>query len=132
MLHIVFIPLLLCYPQALALQSKVPMNYYTVFHHISQLLPHDCIIVSEGANTMDIGRTMLNNYLPRHRQGGLVEAKHSQNHVVHCVTAHSCMQKLTDIIVKGTGITQRSLKKKVFVIGYRKWSPFLINTEIEN
>uniref|UniRef100_A0A3Q3VKJ0 2-hydroxyacyl-CoA lyase n=1 Tax=Mola mola TaxID=94237 RepID=A0A3Q3VKJ0_MOLML len=53
--------------KALSLQSTVPMNYYTVFHHISQLLPHDCIIVSEGANTMDIGRTMLNNYLPRHR-----------------------------------------------------------------
>lgn len=56
------------YPQALAVQSQLPMNYYTVFHHISQLLPRDCIIVSEGANTMDIGRTMLNNYLPRHRQ----------------------------------------------------------------
>lgn len=53
--------------KSLALQSAVPMNYYTVFHHVSQLLPHDCIIVSEGANTMDIGRTMLNNYLPRHR-----------------------------------------------------------------
>lgn len=53
--------------KALALQSSVPMNYYTVFHQVSQLLPHDCIIVSEGANTMDIGRTMLNNYLPRHR-----------------------------------------------------------------
>ncbi|XP_051922660.1 2-hydroxyacyl-CoA lyase 1 [Hippocampus zosterae] len=52
---------------ALALQSVIPMNYYTVFHHISQLLPHDCVIVSEGANTMDIGRTMLNNYLPRQR-----------------------------------------------------------------
>uniref|UniRef100_A0A8C4H8L1 2-hydroxyacyl-CoA lyase 1 n=1 Tax=Dicentrarchus labrax TaxID=13489 RepID=A0A8C4H8L1_DICLA len=57
--------------KALALQSAVPMNYYTVFHHVSQLLPHDCIIVSEGANTMDIGRTMLNNYLPRHRQDSL-------------------------------------------------------------
>lgn len=53
--------------KALALQPTMPMNYYTVFHHVSQLLPHDCIIVSEGANTMDIGRTMLNNYLPRHR-----------------------------------------------------------------
>ncbi|KAI4810719.1 hypothetical protein KUCAC02_013652 [Chaenocephalus aceratus] len=53
--------------KAMALQSTVPMNYYTVFHHVSQLLPQDCIIVSEGANTMDIGRTMLNNYLPRHR-----------------------------------------------------------------
>ncbi|CAB1446408.1 unnamed protein product [Pleuronectes platessa] len=53
--------------KALALTSTLPMNYYTVFHHVSQLLPHDCVIVSEGANTMDIGRTMLNNYLPRHR-----------------------------------------------------------------
>lgn len=53
--------------KALALQSTMPMNYYTVFHHIAQLLPRDCIIVSEGANTMDIGRTMLLNYLPRHR-----------------------------------------------------------------
>ncbi|XP_059195433.1 2-hydroxyacyl-CoA lyase 1 [Centropristis striata] len=53
--------------KALALQATVPMNYYTVFHHVAQLLPQDCIIVSEGANTMDIGRTMLNNYLPRHR-----------------------------------------------------------------
>ncbi len=43
------------------------MNYYIAFHHISELLPKDCIIVSEGANTMDIGRTMLLNYLPRHR-----------------------------------------------------------------
>ncbi|XP_047453994.1 2-hydroxyacyl-CoA lyase 1 [Mugil cephalus] len=53
--------------KALALEAKLPMNYYTVFHNVSQLLPKDCIIVSEGANTMDIGRTMLNNYLPRHR-----------------------------------------------------------------
>ncbi len=60
-------------PQALALSSAVPMNYYTVFHHVSQLLPQDCIIVSEGANTMDIGRTMLNNYLPRHRQDSLIK-----------------------------------------------------------
>uniref|UniRef100_A0A673HL39 2-hydroxyacyl-CoA lyase n=1 Tax=Sinocyclocheilus rhinocerous TaxID=307959 RepID=A0A673HL39_9TELE len=53
--------------KSLALQSTLPMNYYTAFHHISELLPKDCIIVSEGANTMDIGRTMLLNYLPRHR-----------------------------------------------------------------
>lgn len=56
--------------QALSVKATLPMNYYTVFHHISQLLPDDCIVVSEGANTMDIGRTMLNNYLARHRQGG--------------------------------------------------------------
>uniref|UniRef100_A0A4W3KHK8 2-hydroxyacyl-CoA lyase 1 n=1 Tax=Callorhinchus milii TaxID=7868 RepID=A0A4W3KHK8_CALMI len=53
--------------KALAAQKTLPMNYYTVFHNIQALLPEDCIIVSEGANTMDIGRTMLQNYLPRHR-----------------------------------------------------------------
>ncbi|XP_072364879.1 2-hydroxyacyl-CoA lyase 1 [Scyliorhinus torazame] len=53
--------------KALAAQKSLPMNYYTVFHNIQALLPEDCIIVSEGANTMDIGRTMLQNYMPRHR-----------------------------------------------------------------
>nr|XP_006133295.1 2-hydroxyacyl-CoA lyase 1 [Pelodiscus sinensis] len=53
--------------KALALQKSLPMNYYTVFHHVRELLPRDCILVSEGANTMDIGRSMLPNYLPRHR-----------------------------------------------------------------
>ncbi|XP_043922774.1 2-hydroxyacyl-CoA lyase 1 [Protopterus annectens] len=53
--------------QELALQKSLPMNYYTVFHCIRKLLPRDCLIVSEGANTMDIGRTILKNFLPRHR-----------------------------------------------------------------
>lgn len=44
-----------------------PLNYYAVFHHLNKLLPSDCVIVSEGANTMDIGRAMLLNTLPRHR-----------------------------------------------------------------
>ncbi|KAM4657623.1 2-hydroxyacyl-CoA lyase 1 isoform 2-T2 [Amazona ochrocephala] len=53
--------------KGLALQKSLPMNYYTVFHHIRELIPKDCILVSEGANTMDIGRTMLPNYYPRQR-----------------------------------------------------------------
>ncbi|XP_015285182.1 PREDICTED: 2-hydroxyacyl-CoA lyase 1 [Gekko japonicus] len=53
--------------KALSLRKQRLMNYYTVFHHIRELLPKDCILVSEGANTMDIGRTMLPNYHPRHR-----------------------------------------------------------------
>ncbi|XP_068944525.1 2-hydroxyacyl-CoA lyase 1 isoform X5 [Petaurus breviceps papuanus] len=53
--------------EELASQKSLPMNYYTVFSHVQEQLPRDCIIVSEGANTMDIGRTMLQNYLPRHR-----------------------------------------------------------------
>lgn len=44
-----------------------PLNYYAVFHHLYEVLPSDAIIVSEGANTMDIGRTMLHNKFPRHR-----------------------------------------------------------------
>lgn len=51
----------------MALDTSVPLNYYAVFHHLHQLLPEDCVIVSEGANTMDIGRTMLLNKYPRHR-----------------------------------------------------------------
>ncbi|KAK4313569.1 hypothetical protein Pmani_015101 [Petrolisthes manimaculis] len=51
----------------MAEDTSEPLNYYAVFHHLQQLLPSDCIIVSEGANTMDIGRTILLNKLPRHR-----------------------------------------------------------------
>ncbi|XP_054268499.1 2-hydroxyacyl-CoA lyase 1 isoform X1 [Macrosteles quadrilineatus] len=47
--------------------TSVPLNYYTVFHHIQQTIPKNCIIVSEGANTMDIGRSILLNDFPRHR-----------------------------------------------------------------
>ncbi|XP_069331535.1 2-hydroxyacyl-CoA lyase 1 isoform X4 [Eulemur rufifrons] len=53
--------------QELASQKSLPMNYYTVFYHVQEQLPRDCFIVSEGSNTMDIGRTVLQNYLPRHR-----------------------------------------------------------------
>ncbi|KAF4527015.1 hypothetical protein B566_EDAN001562 [Ephemera danica] len=53
--------------QKMCMDVSTPLNYYAVFHHIQQILPKDCIIVSEGANTMDIGRTVLNNELPRHR-----------------------------------------------------------------
>lgn len=51
----------------MANDTSTPLNYYTVFHHVQEILPENCIIVSEGANTMDIGRTMLLNDLPRHR-----------------------------------------------------------------
>ncbi|NWI09761.1 HACL1 lyase, partial [Crypturellus soui] len=53
--------------KGLELQKSLPMNYYTVFRHIRELIPRDCILVSEGANTMDIGRTALPNYQPRQR-----------------------------------------------------------------
>ncbi|XP_006170778.2 2-hydroxyacyl-CoA lyase 1 [Tupaia chinensis] len=53
--------------QELASRKSLPMNYYTVFYHVQEQLPRDCLVVSEGANTMDIGRTVLQNCLPRHR-----------------------------------------------------------------
>lgn len=51
----------------MASSTAVPLNYYSVFHHVQEIIPKDAIIVSEGANTMDIGRSMLHNILPRHR-----------------------------------------------------------------
>ncbi|KAI4456600.1 2-hydroxyacyl-coa lyase [Holotrichia oblita] len=52
---------------AMALDVSTPLNYYAVFHHLQELFPQNPIIVSEGANTMDIGRAVLTNNLPRHR-----------------------------------------------------------------
>lgn len=43
------------------------MGYYRAFHELYKVLPRDCIYVSEGANTMDIGRTIIANHLPRSR-----------------------------------------------------------------
>ena len=34
---------------------------------ITDYIPRNAIIVNEGANTMDIGRTVLKSYYPRHR-----------------------------------------------------------------
>ena len=51
----------------MAADDTVPMNYYRAFRDIKDAIPRDAIIVSEGANTMDIGRTQLDNYEPRTR-----------------------------------------------------------------
>jgi 2-hydroxyacyl-CoA lyase 1 len=53
--------------QAMFDDDSVPMNYYRVLREIRDILPRDAIIASEGANTMDIGRTVLPNFYPRHR-----------------------------------------------------------------
>ena len=45
--------------------ESVPLNYYTAFAKLEKMIPRDAIIVSEGANTMDIGRTMMNNRLEK-------------------------------------------------------------------
>ena len=53
-----------------AADKSVPMNYYSsigiVQSEISKL-GSDFILVSEGSNSMDIGRTILMNNLPKQR-----------------------------------------------------------------
>jgi 2-hydroxyacyl-CoA lyase 1 len=53
--------------EAMMADDSSPMNYYHVLSTIRDMIPRDTIIASEGANTMDIGRTILNNYEPRTR-----------------------------------------------------------------
>ena len=48
-------------------EDASPMNYYRALRDIREWMPDDAIIVSEGANTMDIGRTQLPNSQPRKR-----------------------------------------------------------------
>jgi 2-hydroxyacyl-CoA lyase 1 len=43
------------------------MNYYRAYRDIEEWLPEDAIIIGEGANTMDIGRTQMINRAPRNR-----------------------------------------------------------------
>jgi len=47
--------------------ESTPMNYYRPLQAIRDTLPEDTIIVSEGAGTMDIGRTVLPNHGARTR-----------------------------------------------------------------
>lgn len=47
--------------------DSAPMNYYRAFKDINDWLPDNAIVIGEGANTMDIGRTQMQNHLPRHR-----------------------------------------------------------------
>ncbi len=47
--------------------DRVPMGYYRVMGEIRDHIPRDAIICSEGANTMDIGRSVLLNYAARQR-----------------------------------------------------------------
>ena len=46
---------------------SLPMNYYRMYAELCKFIPKDSIIVNEGANTMDIGRIMILNEVPRHR-----------------------------------------------------------------
>lgn len=52
---------------AMMRDDSLPMGYYRVFAAIRAALPKDAVIVSEGANTMDIGRGVMPNFAPRLR-----------------------------------------------------------------
>ncbi|KAJ2747450.1 hypothetical protein H4S06_005133 [Coemansia sp. BCRC 34490] len=47
--------------------DAVPMGYHRAFHEIKRRLPADVVLVSEGANTMDIARTVFDFQEPRRR-----------------------------------------------------------------
>ncbi|MFQ5696739.1 MAG: oxalyl-CoA decarboxylase [Myxococcota bacterium] len=53
--------------EAMERDERSPMGYYRVLRALRERLPLDAVIVSEGASTMDIGRSALPNALPRHR-----------------------------------------------------------------
>lgn len=40
-------------------ENVVPMTYYSSYSVIKKYIPHDTILIGEGANTMDIGRTVF-------------------------------------------------------------------------
>ncbi|KAH7726625.1 2-hydroxyacyl-CoA lyase 1-like protein [Aphelenchoides avenae] len=54
--------------EKMALDSTVPLNYYAAYSPVREFIDeNDVLVISEGANTMDIGRTMMPNRLPRRR-----------------------------------------------------------------
>ncbi|KAJ2373208.1 hypothetical protein IW150_003732 [Coemansia sp. RSA 2607] len=53
--------------QAKYLNPTLPMSYHRAFYEIKQKLPHDFVLISEGANTMDIARTVYDFQMPRRR-----------------------------------------------------------------
>ncbi|KAJ2452263.1 hypothetical protein EV183_003052 [Coemansia sp. RSA 2336] len=48
-------------------EDQLPMTYHRAFFEIKQKLPSDVVLVSEGANTMDIARTVYDFDQPRRR-----------------------------------------------------------------
>lgn len=58
-----------------AADNSNPMNYYRAFKDIAAILPENAVIVGEGANTMDIGRTQMPNKAPRLRLDAVATAR---------------------------------------------------------
>ena len=54
-------------PQELAADKSLPMSFYAAYDVIVRHLPRDAVVVNEGSSTMDIGRTVIPTFLPKHR-----------------------------------------------------------------
>lgn len=52
---------------AMMQDDSLPMGYYRALREVREHIPRDAIICSEGANTMDIGRSVMLNYDARQR-----------------------------------------------------------------
>ncbi len=52
---------------AMMQEETSPLGYYRALRSINEVLPKDAIFVSEGASTMDISRTVIDQHLPRTR-----------------------------------------------------------------
>jgi 2-hydroxyacyl-CoA lyase 1 len=53
--------------EELMAETVVPMTYYSSYSVIKQHLPQETILIGEGANTMDIGRTVFEHEEPRRK-----------------------------------------------------------------
>ncbi len=53
--------------EELSSNRSKPLNYYCALGIIDKYIPRDATVMNEGSDTMDIGRTVLNNYSPRSR-----------------------------------------------------------------
>ncbi len=53
--------------QPMVEDNSAPTNYFRAFKDIGAWLPANAVIIGEGANTMDIGRTQMANHAPRLR-----------------------------------------------------------------
>lgn len=53
--------------EAMMQDDREPMGYYRVLRAINERLPENAIVIAEGANTMDISRTVVGHSEPRLR-----------------------------------------------------------------
>ena len=52
---------------AMTSDDREPMGYYRALHEVAVRIPEGAVVVNEGANTMDIGRTLIHHEEPRLR-----------------------------------------------------------------